>query len=762
MSLEGLQAILDKEEIVATQRANDLLGRPEFVDETYKRHVRTYIPLGRQADERQSGKSVAGFERRVIREVRQGGALRGYITAEFGHGKTSTALYLWDRARAENLLAVPPFQLNKLSDLIMATFGWVRYEVGRTRPNLLSQAQSLYESLMERSAESLAEQLEIDPTAAQRIVHYRPEYLDLTPADYIHFFEEMTYVAQQAGFDGLLVIADEVQQYIEPEIKAGIKDPISPLFDVISAILTRRNHLNFGLILVIPPKELGLLRDQRGDLVHRVLQVSLDLGTVYDREFPQRLWHRLAKEFDFEEHRARIISKECLDALGQISARSDLSDGPRTVVNAFRRATRRYIELGHPYDEPYKPDHLIEDFIDGRIEYDSPKKIPGVVSQALAHSLVKGHPERERAVKWAAAFPNEGVPRSLQERLGLAKAFDDLAQSALGDLVISVGDVRNRGFTLRGLDQVVVETDWLTTTIREFWRTYYETADSTRQRATEAFFDLLTRKVFPKNQWTLVERITGRLTRNPGLVLEGSFNSFVRRFPERRVHVRVLWEDEPVKDAAPLGEVVIQFRLRRYLDWPEEKRRRHAEPIQVNYEGRKIEFTLNLMHREEDAISPNLERIVGPVVSPYKLTPLLLLTMHKILDEKREKNLIPKTEDAQIHYFQSDLLDNVFRELFNAAVGVPVEAAEERIVETALLRLLEAMYPDYDTLIRVNNWTSSLQKYINALKHLETTHERQGQIVYEGTKEDVAGLFTLSNTGLDTFISNFSSLIEVT
>lgn len=763
MSLEGLQAILNKEEIVATQRANDLLDRPEFVDETYKRHVRTYIPLGRQVDEGDKGQTVIAFERRVIREVCQAGALRGYITAEFGHGKTSTALYLWDRARAENLLAVPPFQLNKLPDLIMACFGWVRYEVGRTRPNMVDNAQSLYVSLMERSAESLAKRYDIDLAAAQRMAQDRPDILELTPADYIRFFEEMTRLAQQAGFDGLLLLADEVQQYIEPEIKSGIKDPISPLFDVISAILTRRNHLNFGLVLVIPPKELGLLRVQRGDLVHRILQVSLDLAAVYDREFPQRLWYRLAKEFDFEEHRDRIINKECLGALGQISARNDLSDGPRTVVNAFRRASRRYIELGHPQDEPYTPYHLIEDFIKGNIEYDSPKKIPSVVSQALTHSLVKGHPERERAVKWAAAFPNEGVPRLLQERLGLADAFDDLAQSALGDLVISVGDVRDRGFTLRGLDQVVVSTEWLPVTIREFWRTYYETADTTRQRATDAFFSLLIKKVFPDNQWTIVERIPVGLTRNAGLVLEGSFNSFARRFPERTVHVRVLWEDEAVKDAAPLGEVVIEIRLQRYLDWPEEKRRHHAEPIQINYEGCQIEMTLNLMHREESAISPQLERIVGPIVSPYKITPLLLLTLYQVIEEKREKNLIPKADDQQIQFgFQPDLQDNVFRELFNAAVGTQVGAAEERIIEIALLQLLEAMHPDYDTLIRVSNWASSLQKYTNALKHLETAHERQGQIVYEGTKEDVAGLFTLSNTGLDTFINNFPSLIEVT
>src|SRR5690606_17332317 len=90
MNLEGLQAILEKEEIVATQRAEDLYLRPEFVDRVYKGHVRTYIPFGRQSSGSDSGQSVVEFERRVMNEVKQGGAIRGYITAEYGHGKTST------------------------------------------------------------------------------------------------------------------------------------------------------------------------------------------------------------------------------------------------------------------------------------------------------------------------------------------------------------------------------------------------------------------------------------------------------------------------------------------------------------------------------------------------------------------------------------------------------------------------------------------------------------------------------------------------
>jgi hypothetical protein len=89
MSLEGLQAILDKEEIVSTPLASDLLDQPARIDETFLRHVRTYVPLGRQAASGEQGPSVADFERLLIRDVRQGGATRGYITGEYGYGKTS-------------------------------------------------------------------------------------------------------------------------------------------------------------------------------------------------------------------------------------------------------------------------------------------------------------------------------------------------------------------------------------------------------------------------------------------------------------------------------------------------------------------------------------------------------------------------------------------------------------------------------------------------------------------------------------------------
>ena len=124
MSLDGLQTILKKEEIVNTQRARVFLNEARPIDTMYQEYTRTYVPVGRQSQGTVTGNSVMLFEKRVIGRVKGKGSLIGYITAEYGHGKTSTALYLWERAREQNILVVPPFQLGELSDLVTATYGW--------------------------------------------------------------------------------------------------------------------------------------------------------------------------------------------------------------------------------------------------------------------------------------------------------------------------------------------------------------------------------------------------------------------------------------------------------------------------------------------------------------------------------------------------------------------------------------------------------------------------------------------------------------
>lgn len=759
MGLEGLQAILAKEEIVSTPLASDVLDHPARIADVFRHHVRTYIPLGHQASGGEQGPSVTDFERRVIRDVREGEAICGYITGEYGYGKTSTALYLWERAQSANLLAVPPFKLQNLKDLVIASHGWTRYELTRTRPDLLPKAQAIYDTAVDRSAEALAKRYRMSLSDAQQMLAEQPELLRLNTIDYIRYIEGLTLLAQEAGFAGLLILADELQQYIEPAARAGQRDPISALFDLVEAIRSRRRKLAFGLMLIIPPKDLSLLRDQRGDLVHRMLQASLDLSTIFDRWFPQRLWHCLAATFAFEEHRDRIVSPECLDALGQIASRTDLSDGPRTVINALRRATQRYIAAGYPEAAPYSPENLIEDFLSGAIAFDSARRIPYVTAQALNHSMVKGHPLREKVIKWAAAFPQEGLPRALQERLGLAETIDELAHSVLNDLLIEVGDRRSGGLTLCGLDHTGTQTNWLTTAIQEFWRAFDQDHAQSRRWAIAAFSSLLTTKIFPSNQWTVTSLSAGGLFASAGMILEGCFTAARQRFPNRRIAVHTLWWDEPDPGKSEDAEIAILFRL--YL----EARETSAQPrsaLRIDAQARRIEIDLDLMRRDDSLVSAQIDQFVRPAILSTHLTPYLLLALYQFLDEKRTNNLIPKEDQQFVQYaLQAALLDAVFQLLFHPGLSESRSVGQERLIESTLITLLEQLYPAYTTLMRTNQWNSALQKYINTLQRHDLTDERQGRLPIEGTKREIAAMFGLSDTGFDNFVENFGCLIMI-
>src|SRR5579885_3203291 len=96
--LEQLEIILDKKPVIGTWTAQDILERPRMVRGNYLKHARSFVPLGRlsnASDEDQL--SVEDYEKRVIKLVKEKGAAKGYITADYGYGKTSTAIFIWQR-----------------------------------------------------------------------------------------------------------------------------------------------------------------------------------------------------------------------------------------------------------------------------------------------------------------------------------------------------------------------------------------------------------------------------------------------------------------------------------------------------------------------------------------------------------------------------------------------------------------------------------------------------------------------------------------
>lgn len=763
MNLEGLRLILEKQEVIPTVSAQDLVERADQVEADYLRHVRTYVPINRAAEGQEGQIGVEDFEKRLIKQVKEARAPRGYLTAEYGYGKTSTALYLWHRAESENLLVIPPFQMLELEDLIHATYGWVRYRLSLTRPNMIEALNALYEDTINHSIEKLAQERGISIIALNALVQENRLRLELQPNDFIAFFERVTDLVLQAGFEGLIILPDEIQQYIEPKIASKGGDPIAPFFNLVQGLATRAGRLKFGFIMVIPLKELGVIREARGrdDLLHRMKDLSLDLSHVYTSDFAWNLWDLLAEQFDFVDVQKRIVRDETLISLGQIAARDDISNGPRTIVNVFRRMVEHYLDAGHANAQAYTPIDLIDDFLNEQvIRFAGKEKIRNITRQALQSAIVRRNPQRyEAALKLAAAYPTEGVPRSLQETYGVAEILDELQRQALGELVIAVGPIDEGGVTLSKLDRAEVATEWLPSTIRDFRRAYNEAHDNTRDRTLEVFSTILKNHIF-KN-WEVSEERPRNYTSNLSFVFKGDFQAFAGRFPKRLVQVRILWETEPVKDAALLGDVVIEYRLSAHS--ADSARRQIAEPLQILSEECRALIPINLLYVRPEGIPPQIQQQLQNVWSPYDLSPLVLMNIYQMLEEKRGDNLIPKRDDQIIREgFQPDLLDSVVRDLFNPQIGVPLDAAGVKITEMATGELLEARYgATYHTLKAVQNWKASLQKYTAALNSLEKSYQKRGDVEVEGSKDDIARLMVLSNTAFDNFARNFKQLISV-
>ena len=779
-SLEGLTALLDKSPIVPTFKARDFLDLPADVEAAYERHVRTYLPLARGGDGDDAADMV-GFEQKLLRLIREAKAPIGYVAAEYGHGKTSTGLFLWDRARASNVLAVPPFSLDRLEDLITAVAGWVRFAVERVTPRLGDEVDQVYQAYRAEGVEALARRhaARFDRPYDEVLAEFRE--LDQqgrlqSAADgltYVNFLDAMTALARRAGFHGLLVVADEVQQYIEHADVASAAEPIGRLFDLITTMLSRTGRLACGLIFLLPNKELGLLNQQRGDLVQRIKanRLALDLTQVYGPTFALDLWRRLAEVFRFTDIADEVIDDDALRALGEIAARTGLASGPRTVVDVLKIAAAR-----HRADAtaPYGLLDLVGSFERGEVAFDGLSRIQAAVRQALAHDLVRGNPERERAVRLIAAFPTTGLTLALQTREGVRDAVDDLQRLAGGELVAirgggfdHTGRAVEAGVTLLALRPAQEQVSWLKSTIRDFRRAYYLGSEAVHRLAAAAFRSLLVERLFPQPAWR-VEREweATALSQNAGVVLRGAFPSAARRFPDRFVCVRILRPHEPEREVLAAPDLFIDMALLVPLDGDVETQRR--APGRLRWLApNHVRVELNLLRREPEAVYLELNPGFEDIVAPYDVNPLLNLSLYAHLAKALAAGAVPGAEESNVRdLFLPALQTAALRDLLTAEVGQsadpPINAAHVRFFDALVQAMCERVYGDrYVTLMVTGNWRKGLEEYKGALQKLNNPYVQNGNEPFTGTKRQVASLLTRTNATLDNFIQTYPRLIKV-
>ncbi len=409
--LDSIAAIVD------TVTPDRILSHPQEVADYYQLYVSSYHLLPQ----------VKTLQDRLQDEMVLCKPVTGYLSGEYGYGKTATMVYLWSECQSKRIVAVPPFKFKELSDLMMASYGWMRFALNQQSPEIKEEIDAIYgacgtASIEEKAAE-ISRTYKINQEKARRLV----EELKINQIDtdsVLKFWQQSSAVLKKAGFVGLAVFADEIQEFLRHEEGASAR--IQILSDLVKG-MRGLGKTPVALILGMPasPTE-SAIAEQAGDVIHRLKEqkVHLRLDEAYDSQFPRQLWDDLCGKFLAEpEAKHRLAHPATLESLGQLCDRQDLSNGPRTIIEVFKRI------LHSAGDTPYTPLNLITDYLEGRLElYDAqPHKIRDAIGSLEPLISYPDHPQGRDCIRLMAGFPG-GVSEQVATELGLGESLKKLAE----------------------------------------------------------------------------------------------------------------------------------------------------------------------------------------------------------------------------------------------------------------------------------------------------------------------------------------------
>ena len=134
----NLDLIRNKDAIITTFPVKYLASTPDQVEYAYRTHARTHIPLG----------DTTKYVDTIFKWVGGGnkGAFIGAVVGDYGHGKTSFQVHVWNRSEERKVFSVPPFKWEKVSDMVDGVDAWIQYIIGKNHAQVAVKAKSLYES----------------------------------------------------------------------------------------------------------------------------------------------------------------------------------------------------------------------------------------------------------------------------------------------------------------------------------------------------------------------------------------------------------------------------------------------------------------------------------------------------------------------------------------------------------------------------------------------------------------------------------------
>lgn len=748
VTIDGLQMLANKEPVVATHvGAFD----PDSTENTYHRYrseTKTFVVAP----------DILRYQRQFVQAILERQTTLACLVAPFGYGKTSTAINIWNACEEANLLAVPPFSCNSIAEMGQAIASVLihRFEVisNTDGADLVRLAFNKYlTSSATRMAEQDSERYGISVEVALQSIEDKIKsghlQLEASATHLLSFLEELVKIALDSGFNGLVIIVDEFQQFL-----GNINKGIITNFRTLIWGLQTRGELPLGFLITMDPDTERNLTDRGADILHRIRNHGLYLtfSNIYDREFPRELWSRYADAFGFTKDSASIVDHPTLEAIGQICERSDLSNGPRTVINVFQRIAMLQTSLGRPYS----PIDLINDFLTGDIRFDGDRgKIASLVNEITSYDYIKRSHERVETIKLVSAFPR-GCPPEVAEKYGIRETYDYLLDELRGEIFVELPE----GVALVDLQRVGKPPNKLNIILKKYWLQITE-EEIISDKALEYFCEYGVDPLFPgyvsqQNGWK-PETDRFLLTSSGGYfrVYEGTF---FEEYPNRRIAVQVCFELEQV--VVPDGYVDAQFVFliqREDID----------SPTHIEFpEGIPTYLVPIPVHQKYNRHLPRDIRDIESFLSPVVLTPGVLLSLLNYITEQ-----VPRIEgmSEQEHQrildthakLQEFLLTMSISDQTFEPYGINIYSRGVQAFRDALFNILRDRYPNYQTVMTGASWRRLMDQYQQVLTQINGA-QRRGIETLSDKKSELALLFDQRQyAGFESYAKQYNGLVEV-
>ncbi len=728
-----LAPVREKDAVIPTYSADTLITSPAIVETVYSTHASTHMSMG----------DTSTFVEKLIHWTRHNkGCVIGAIVGRYGYGKTSTAVHLWYECEKNNVIAVPPFAWFGLTDIIGATYTWVNYRLEQLAPDYCQSLRFIYDRYCAQSLETIAEEEGTTIEVLKGLLDKGKLKLETRPPDVVKFLAEVNELVTTVGREGPVVFTDELQVTLSeyPTRDQFMED----LFGVLNEL--HHHQGSYGIVISMPTATETLIADVRRDIIDRMQGFNFYIRpeTMYGRSFASDLWRKYAQVFGFVDTMSNILPPYTLKSIGQIASRQDLGAGPRTVVDAFRRAIAYYDES----NTTYQPTDLIDDYLHGEVAFDQNGKLGQVVREALGVAPVTGNTDNEFAIKLLGAFP-EGCSEEIQHYYDVADIISVLPPAYRREYLYDFAE----GPSLRKLAATEVRPDPVFLRLAKEFIGRYKEDTYHGQLALTAFQELILRgQIFTERRGTSLT----------GWKWEGQHElsgTFQESYPDRQLYLQAALTQEELDTDQNVAEFGIWIQLSLESG--------NQDPGQIRKLGgsKKAFLRLNAMRRPSVVL--NIAYLSDLGLPLTRLTPLFMLALLQFLSNNR--NAIPNEEQARnMKTFTDQLLGNVVKLLFHNELREQSEWALTLIgtdmVKDIFNQMCEASYPAYVTFITMRGWENHLNLYINALSNPRVTvamaHGRQA---LTGSKDEIVRLFGQgSSQAFQNFQRSIPHLLELT